>query len=245
MGLADRVPAIGAWSDKLGLVVGVSAGNVTVGAVPPDVFEAARVGDQHQDAGVAVVNGAEYPFCYRYALAPGSGGFSDWQQGRTLASFDWTDLGAFAGEKKLAQVWLALARKVEVFEPPCAPETPFAVKVRLRPPHGRQLRVNADLVKAIFDGVICAFQAHIDVAVLPEVVARLARVLPADPVEIEELLLDQRRAALGVVPRLVDPYRTGVKWDPADHLCVAGELLPAEPDGESWAIKGELVELSR
>ena len=100
-------------------------------------------------------------------------------------------------------------------------------------------------MKGIFDGVICAFQAHTDTAVLPDVVARLATVLPADPEEIEEHLLDQRRAVLGVVPRLVSPYRAGVKWDPADHLCVAGELLPAEPVDPRWAIRGELVELSR
>jgi hypothetical protein len=51
---------------------------------------------------------------------------------------------------------------------------------------------------------------------------------------------------LGVVPRLVKPYRdAGVQWNPADHLCVASELLPAEPVGPRWAIRGELVELSR
>jgi hypothetical protein len=76
-------------------------------------------------------------------------------------------------------------------------------------------------------------------------VARIATVLAADPVEIEERLLDRRRAVLGVVQRLVSPYRGDVKWDPADHLCVAGELLAAEPVGPRWAIKGELVELSR
>ena len=131
------------------------------------------------------INPPAYPFCYRYALAPRSGTFTHWQQGRTLASFDWTDLGAFAGEKKLAQVWLALARgEVEVFEPACAPETPFAVRVQVRPPHGRQ-PVWGELVKGIFDGVICAFQAHTDTTVLPEVVARIATGLPADPVEIE------------------------------------------------------------
>lgn len=190
-------------------------------------------------------DGAEYPFCYRYALAPRSGAFADWQQGRTLASFDWTDLGAFAGEKKPAQVWLALNRgPADVVEPASAPETPFAVRVQARPPHGRQPLLG-NLVKGIFDGVICAFQAHTDTAVLPDVVARIATGLPADPVEIEEHLLDQRRAVLGVVQRLVYPYRADVKWDPADHLCVAGELLPAEPVGRRWAIKGELVELSR
>jgi hypothetical protein len=199
------------------------------------------------DAVPPAPDGAEYPFCYRYALAPRSGGFADWQQGRTLASFDWTDLGAFAGEKKLEQVWLALARgQVEVVEPACASETPFAVRLQVRPPHGRQPPVWGGLVKGIFDGVICAFQAHTDTAVLPDVVARLATVLPADPVEIEEHLLDQRRAVLGFVPRLVKPYRdAGVQWNPADHLCVAGDLLPAEPIGPRWAIRGELVELSR
>jgi hypothetical protein len=81
------------------------------------------------------------------------------------------------------------------------------------------------LVNGIFDGVICAFQAHTDTAVLPDVVARIATVLPAEPVEIEERLVDQRRAALGVVERLVSPYREAAKWDPADHLCVAGSYF--------------------
>ena len=53
--------------------------------------------------------GAEYAFGYRYALARRSEAFAHWQQGRELASFDGIDLGAFAGEKKLAQVWLALS----------------------------------------------------------------------------------------------------------------------------------------
>lgn len=189
---------------------------------------------------------ADYPFCYRYALTPQSGSFASWQQGPTLASFDWTDLGAFASDKRPAQVWLALARgQAEILESARTPETPFAVRVAIRPPHRRQPRVNSDFVKGIFDGVICAFQAHTDTAILPDVVSRLAAVLPADPAEINEHLLDQRRAVLGVVPRLVYPYRKGVKWDPADHLCVAGELLPVEPVDDRWAIRGELVEVSR
>lgn len=192
-------------------------------------------------------DGTEYPFCYRYALAPRTRAFTDWKQERTLASFDWTDLAAFHGDKKLAQVWLTLARQrawAEVADPARAPETPFAVRVQVRPPYGRQ-PVWGNLVKGIFDGVVCAFQAHTDTGVLPEVVARLAAALRADPVEIEEHLLDQGRAVLSVVSRLVYPYGAGVKWDPADHLCVAGELVAAEPVDRRWAIRGEIVELSR
>lgn len=191
-------------------------------------------------------DGGQFRFSYRYALAPRSGAFIEWQPGRTLASFDWTDLGSFAGEKKAAQVWLALTRgEAAVAEPACATETPFAVKVHVRPPHGRP-PVWGGLVKGIFDGVISAFQTHTDGSVLPDVAARIAAVLPADPAEIAQRLLDRRRAVLGVVPQLVSRHRdAGIQWNPGDHLCVAGELLPAEPAGPRWAIKGEIVELSR
>lgn len=105
-----------------------------------------------------------------------------------------------------------------------------------------------NLVKDVFDGVICAFQAHIDIGGLDAVVARLAMYLPAGIEEIRRLLLDQHRAVLGPVPQLIRVYRSGVKWDPADHWCVAGELLAAErdaPTGLGWAMKGDVVELAR
>lgn len=189
-------------------------------------------------------SGAAYPFCYRYALAQWSGTFDHWQPSRTLASFDWIDLGEFAGEKKLSQVWLALSRgQVELTDQTCAPEAPFAVKIHLRPPLRRE-PVLGNLVKGVFDGVISAFQAHTDTTVLPDTAARIATSISAEPAEIENHLLDQRRAVLGVSHRLVSPYRQGVKWDPADHRCVAGELLAADPVGPHWAIRGEVIELA-
>ncbi|MGB7359505.1 MAG: SIMPL domain-containing protein [Mycobacterium sp.] len=187
---------------------------------------------------------AEYRFGYRYALADRSGAFDSWRQGRRLVSFGWTDLGAFAGEKKLSQVWLALSRGQLEVDKPASPDSPFAVRVEVRPPRGVQ-PVWGGLVKGIFDGVISALHGHSDRTVLPEVAALLATVLPADSVEIEEHLLDQRRAVLGAVCRLVAPYRDGVKWNPSDHLCVAGELLGAEPVDDRWAIKGDVFEVSR
>lgn len=173
-----------------------------------------------------------------------SSSFIHWQPGRTLASFGWTDLGAFRGEKKLAQVWLALSRGESTVFDPVVPNSPFSVSVRVRPPHRRQ-PVWGALLKSILDGVICAFQSHTDTSVLPEVSARLAEVLSVDPAEIELRLLNQHRAVLGAVQRLASPYRNGVKWDPSDHRCVAGELVATEPIDDRWAISGELVELRR
>lgn len=198
-------------------------------------------------AGAATLapNGAEYPFGYRYALRSRSCGFDGWRLCRQLAAFDWTDLGTFAGEKLAAQVWLAVARgQAKVAEPVCDRATTFAVKVEVRPPH-RHRRVLGNLVKGIVDGVVAAFQAHTDTTILHEAATRLAASLSADPAEIERHLLDQRRAVLGAVPRLVRLSDSGVVWAPADELCVAGELLLAEPLGEYWAIRGEVVAVSR
>lgn len=188
-------------------------------------------------------NRREFAFSYRYALAPRSATFNHWQPRRPLASFDWTDLGEFAGEKKLAQVWLALSRgSVHLADQPCTPGAPFALKIHLRPPLGRK-PVLGNLVKGVFDGVISAFQVQSDVTVLADAAARIASIFPAEAEEVEKHLLDEHRAVLGVVPRLVAPYRQGVKWNPADHRCVAGELLGADPVGPRWAIKGEVLEL--
>ena len=82
--------------------------------------------------------GSEYPYAYRYELAPRVGGFVHWRETRRLARFDWAELGSFSGEKKLAQVWLALARgDVEIADPVRAPDTPFSVRVTIRPPLDR------------------------------------------------------------------------------------------------------------
>jgi hypothetical protein len=191
-------------------------------------------------------DGAEYPFCYRYALAPRSGAFAEWQQGRTLASFDWTDLGAFAGEKQLAQVWLALARgEVEVIEPARAPETPFAVRVQVRPPHRRQL-VLGGLVKGIFDGVICAFQAHIDTAVLPDVVARIATVLPAaDPVRSRSSCLINAGPCSASCSSSSTPTARTSRGTPRTTCALPASCSPLNRSVHAGRSRRELVELSR
>lgn len=188
--------------------------------------------------------GTTYQVCMRYELRPRDEEFAaPWRLGRPLASLDWVDLGAFAGDKKLALVWLALARaEVEPYFPVIGPDAKFAVRVQVRPPRGQEW-VLGKLVKPIFDGVICALQAHTDKSVLPQVVERLAEYLPAFPEDLMRYLLDQSRAVLRPVDRLVATHGMGVKWYPSDDLCMAGELLPAEPTDDRWALKAEVLEL--
>ncbi len=158
-------------------------------------------------------NEIEWAFSYRYALGPRSDGFSHWHKGRSIASFDWTDLGHFRSEKQLAQVWLALWRaQTSQCMMQSDPNAPFGIRVEVRPPEHRK-PVWSGLMKGIIDGVICAFQAH-GSPVDPEVLGRLADSLRTDPGEIEKYLLDRSRSVLGLRPRLVSRFKSGVKWDP-------------------------------
>jgi hypothetical protein len=188
----------------------------------------------------AAPSGDSYKNCYRYRFTP---------RVRTLASFehDWIDLGGFDGDKKLAQVWLALAHgfntgTVRISSPGIGPDEEFAVNIAIRSPHGEKWSLGK-LVKPIVDGVISAFHAHTDATDLSEIVGRLAKQLRADPVMIKGYLLDRRRAVLGDVPRLIYLRGDGVQWNPSDHLCTVGELLAGEtePGDRSWAIKGRIV----
>lgn len=201
---------------------------------------------EHGSTVPAAPSGTPYQFHYRYAVEQRSAPFGHWQTGRPLGSFDWVDLGALVGDITTARVWLALVRsELHYGEQARAAETPFAVAVEVRPPHGgRESRPDL-LMKAIFDGTIAAFQAHTDLAVVADVASRLATVLPAHAAEIEAHLLDYGRAVLGEVPQLVRPQGRAGVWNPADHRCVAGELFPARPAGQSWAIRGQIFEVYR
>jgi hypothetical protein len=190
---------------------------------------------------------AQYRFGYRYALAPRTGSFTRSREGRTLAEFGWTDLGAFAGEKKLAQVWRAITRAGNTVGEPVDAGAPFAVWVQVRPPFGLGREpVWGGLLKGIFDGVICAFQAHHGPLPPRENLRRLADDLGVAVEDLEDLLGNPRWGVLGEVPALVSAYGGGVKWAPSDHLCVAGELLAADPvpGQDHWAIAGRIVEVT-
>jgi hypothetical protein len=187
--------------------------------------------------------GRDFAYGYRYELLPRDTACRHWREERELASWDWVDLAAFAGPKKLEQVWLGLRRHhVHVAGTLRASSSPFAVRVTIRPPQGVVPRLGY-LLKGIVDGVVCALQAHTDRSSVVEVATRVSNIIGATPDEIETLLVQQDRAVLGVVPRLLHKRGAGVIWAPSDDLCVAGELLAAKPTGPTWSFRGRVVEL--
>jgi hypothetical protein len=184
-----------------------------------------------------------YAYAYRYELAPSVKPLEHWRERRTLASWDWVDLGSLTVAKRVEQVWLALRRaSLEHADAPRATDAPFAVRLTLRPPAGMGATL-ATLIKPLFDGTICALQAHTDRSTVADLASRLSRTLHAPPQEIQALLTDETRAVLGSARRLLHARGAGVAWAPADDLCHAGEILAAHARGSTWQIAGKVTEL--
>lgn len=95
-------------------------------------------------------------------------------------------------------------------------------------------------VKALIDGTVAAFQAHGDQASAAGIAARVAITTGQPAGLIAQALLDHDRAVVGAADRLVYPHGTGVQWNPADHLCVAGQVLCREAPGDTWTLAGEI-----
>ncbi len=193
---------------------------------------------------LAAPSGRPWRCSYRYRGAPLGARFSAWRPARELAAFEAVDLGRFPSEHRLAQVWLALRQSsVRVAADPVRPEARFGVRLRLQTPASQSAA--PELVKSVVDGTVAALQAHGDRGTVDDVSARLAAQLGPSATELAQKLLDDRGAVLGVTRRLLYPRAKGVQWDPADHLCLAGELLVESGSAAGWTISGVVEELRR
>ena len=185
-------------------------------------------------------SGRHHACSYQYRLISPDSDLSHWRPVRQLARFTGADLGRFPSDKRLEQVWLAIHRaEAETAGQPAARN---AVRRLPHPRLSARKTVGADpeLVKALIDGTVAAFQAHGDQASAAEIAARLAIATGQPAGLIAQTLLDDERAVLGVADRLVHPRGTGVQWNPADHLCMAGQVLCREAPGDTWTLSGEI-----
>ena len=99
----------------------------------------------------------------------------------------------------------------------------------------------ATMIKPVFDAAISAFHVHNELIAMKTAIARLASAGRGDVATLEDLLTDTRFNLLGA-RNLLSPYRDGVKWNPEDERCVAGELLWITDDGPK-RFSGELFEV--
>jgi hypothetical protein len=179
---------------------------------------------------------------YAYRLVRAERGFVHWRVARELVRFSEVTVNA-GPEHLLAQVWRALHQAdVEVTDAPKAQEAPFGITLRVASPSGSVAWPT--IVKKLLDGVIAAFQAHGDRASLDVPASRVAKSLGVPDDEVSRWLSSRERAVLGVAQKLLWPWRNGVQWNPADHLCLAGEVLDSGQSDE-WVLSGQISEISR
>ncbi len=173
---------------------------------------------------------------YRYELASVDCGFASWEEGTRCASWSSVPVPPLSGSTKVADLWLRLRQSAQVSRPLDA-GVPFSLR----------LEVSADgaprpaaFVKPLFDAAICALHVYDGNAdALAEASRRIAPVVGMTPQAVADVLRADAVAVLGK-RRTVVPYREGVKWDPADDRCLAGEVLTTSACGAGWTVSGEL-----
>jgi hypothetical protein len=182
------------------------------------------------------------PGCrYRYRVIPADEALTSWESGPCLARFAGANLAAFGPPHRLAQTWMAVHNApAETYGPPTA-EATFGVFLDLEVPPSARPGVRPELLKAVVDGVVCAFQTHLDQTTVRDMASRIADEISVDPDEVAANLLAPERAVLGARRQLVHSRGPGVQWNPSDHLCVAGQLLRRQ--GDRWRLHGEIYRL--
>lgn len=181
-----------------------------------------------------------YTCSYQYGLTSPDSSLSHWRLVRRLASFTAADLGHFPSARRLEQVWLAIHHaSAETATRPVALSERFAVFLTLSHPDTKSPGANPVLVKALMDGTVAAFQAHGDRASADEIAARLTVTIGQPTSVIKQALLDDGRAVLGT-DTLVHLRGPSVQWNPADHLCVAGQVVSRQVPGTKWMLSGKI-----
>ena len=183
----------------------------------------------------------------RYSLENTQAGFAHWDQQGTLAQWEAVKCQPLTSTTKPAAVWYEMkCGSTEIANIPTEPVRRFGLSLTVGfPPKLQGGTLNAaGLIKPAFDGIVSSFHSH-DGADLEEVGKRIARQLGVDSREVTDHLM-AREAAILSRRQLVHLRGEGIQWNPADDLCVAGELLlqPNEPGSNDWDFRGSLFEVT-
>jgi len=174
---------------------------------------------------------------HRYAVVDDDAGASV-ANAESAASFSFT-ISSLSSSTKPHSVWWAMKQGDVSVRTPTLLAGAFALVVDVTAPRGKQPNLSA-VLKPLFDGIISALQ--VDDAVGPLAVARLAAMLREDEGAVAFMLGNKEHAAIAG-GELLNAYRDGVKWNPADDNCWDGRLSLTQGKSAEWTIHGKLVAL--
>lgn len=117
-----------------------------------------------------------------------------------------------------------------------AADAPFAIRVEV-PGRAKPVYV----IKPLLDPIVSAF--HTDPRPAdPQLFGLVASQVGLESARVAEMLRDERFNVIGM-RKIVNRYRDGVKWSPADERCVAAEVVKRTDDRPVFG--GEVLVLSR
>jgi hypothetical protein len=177
---------------------------------------------------------------YRYSVDAEDGN-TDWRPGAPLAMWDRVICPVVRSEGSADAVWWAMKHAAILGEPAGGPPGTFGLRLDITHPGGRPVNL-AGVAKPLFDGVSSALHAY-DGADLDDVSARLAARMDREPQAVRSALAVGRGTVLG--PRMVlHTWGRTVQWNPADDLCMVGEIVAQPVHGATeWTISGSVSAL--
>lgn len=191
----------------------------------------------------SIINGNQFEHYQLYQIIKGDNEITSnyWEKKRTLATWENVLIPKLTSEVKPHFIWKAMKRgTIKVKNG--GTSTFYGMEVNIKTP----LHANINLVsviKPLIDGIISAFHYH-DSSNIDEVVFRLKPLINLPTKEIKQLLLTKNNCVLGA-RNLIQPYRKGVKWNPADDAFQIFKIsIESQQKNVDWAIDGEIFSIS-
>jgi hypothetical protein len=174
----------------------------------------------------------------RYHAVPCEAKYEYWAKKGTIVEFETQCFKTTTLLENPAFVWFSIkcgSKKLDFF--PSSKPAYFGLRLAVNLPFNTSKNI-VSLVKPLFDGVIAAFHSH-DGTNQQEISRRISSVIN-QPVDIvSSYLSDNENAVLGA-RTLLYLRSKGIQWNPADHLCVLGELSFEKTTRSNIHLSGEL-----
>jgi hypothetical protein len=177
-----------------------------------------------------------------YTMEGTNESFSYWQAGRILAEWENVKVPKLTSTAKATDIWYCMnsSNLKTLYSPESIPQR-FGLTITLMVPIMDKVNV-ANLTKPLIDGIVSSFHVHTGENT-ESLSQRLGSHLSKKASIVTELLCHSDRAILGA-RQVVRPYRSGIKWDPADDHCLATEIFAQAYPDKDWLISGKLFEIT-